>query len=144
MSIRSFSSVYIWLHSSFAAISVAFFLSLLSASSQTQVANEIVLSGFFFSISLVLNSGLAFTLVWFEESELVNRLYPLFPWQNLKSLPSVAILTFLTGLLCFLSFYSFWFAVAALVAGSIIYIKVGTVHHQLIEEVVEAKAKRKY
>ncbi|MBY7810952.1 hypothetical protein [Vibrio fluvialis] len=132
---KSFSSIYIWVHSTFAATSIAFFLSLLSASAEVQDSLPIELASVFFCASLIINSGLAFVLIWFGEfKEFINRLYPLYPWRRASSVPSVAIISFVLGLVCLLVFYSFWLSVVSVVVTSVVYIKVGSIYNGVIDD----------
>lgn len=135
MNNNDFGSIYIWVHSSLAAFSIGYFLSLLSASSQTQQDLIIVFASVLFCISLITNAGMAFFLVWFGHSEdMINRMYSLYPWHDFKSVPSIAIMSFFSGLMFLLGFYSFWLAVLAIFTSGVIYIVIGNTYHTSMRE----------
>jgi hypothetical protein len=60
--------LFLWIHSAFAATSVAFFLALLSSNVETQNSRGILFASIFFTISLITNSLISFVLVWFKET----------------------------------------------------------------------------
>jgi len=62
------SYLYLWVHSALAATSITFFLALLSADPSTQNATEILLTSFFFTISLILNSLISIYFVWLRDA----------------------------------------------------------------------------
>lgn len=137
---KDFGSIYFWMHSSFSALSIGYFLSLLSASSQTQEALAISFASICFCISLIVNSGMAIFLLWFGDSEaMINRIYPLYPWHNLKSVPTIAIISFLVGLIFLLGFYSYWLVLLAIAASVIVYIVIYNTLHTLMDENFESK-----
>ena len=110
--------MYFWAHSSFSAISLAFFLSLLTAS--TQVIDD-------FSISLFSNAMMAAFLVWPSslDETLFNRLYALYPWWNIFSVPTLAMTSFLLGLFSLLSFFSLWLTALAVCVVAVQFLVLG-------------------
>lgn len=110
----------LWIHSAFAATSFAFFLALLSSSESTQCSSGIVFSSIFFSISLIVNSSLVFTLVWLKECG--DVLESIFKNDKGWRLIKVALLSFLLGLAGFLFHYSFWFLLVAILSGVVSYL----------------------
>lgn len=140
MADNDFRSIYFWIHSSFAALSVGYFLSLLSASPHAQEALIISFASIAFCTSLIMNSGMAIFLLWFSVSEeMINRVYPLYPWHNLKSLPTIAIISFLVGLFLLLGFYSYWLVLLAVSISVILYIAIGKTWEALMIQTFESK-----
>lgn len=137
---KNFGSIYFWIHSSFSALSIGYFLSLLSASPQTQESLAINFASISFCVSLIINSGMAFFLLWFGDTDdMINRVYSLYPWQNLKSVPTIAIISFLLGLVFLLGFYSYWLVLLAIAVSVIVYIFIGNTWHTLMDECFESK-----
>ncbi|WP_058119056.1 hypothetical protein [Photobacterium kishitanii] len=118
---QKFKTLFSWIHSVFAAISVTFFLALLSAGNNTINSPEIVLASVFFCISLPLNSCLSFFMLFVgENEELINNIYPHGPmWGLQKTIPTIAWYSFLLGIFFLISFYSYWFAFLS--AGAFVY-----------------------
>lgn len=113
-----FRSIYFWVHTSFSAVSIAFFLSLLSAQPTTINALSIKFASVFFCVSVILNASLSLFLALSGNiSSYVNRIYyTVFPWNQLGSLPAISIYSFMFGILSLFSYYSFLYSFAAIVA----------------------------
>jgi len=123
MTTHNVNYLFLWIHSAFAATSIAFFLALLSSTPETQSSTEILFSSFFFTVSLILNSSISFVLVWFKELDGV--LESVFKHSKGWILIKIAIISFLLGLICFLFHYSFWFVLVAIFSGVISYFALG-------------------
>ena len=102
--------IYFWLHTSFSAVSIAFFLSLLSANTATIDTWSIKFASVLFCISVILNSGLSMFLACFGENDIYfHAIYPThYPWYEPKSLPGIAIYIFILGIIFLFGYYS-WF-----------------------------------
>ncbi|UQA50946.1 hypothetical protein [Vibrio sp. ED002] len=113
-----FRSVYFWLHTSFSAVSIAFFLSLLSAQPATTDTFSIKCASVLFCISVILNAGLSIFLALFGNIKgYVNRIYhTLYPWNELSSLPAIAIYSFILGIIFLFSYYSWFYALTGVIA----------------------------
>ena len=112
------SSIYFWLHTSFSAVSIAFFLSLLSANPDTIDTWSIKFASVLFCISVILNSGLSMFLAYFGKIEIyVNPIYyTLYPWNELRSLPAIAIYSFILGIIFLFGYYSWFYAFTGVIA----------------------------
>jgi hypothetical protein len=108
--------MYFWAHSSFSAISLAFFLSLLTASTQVIDDFSISIASVLFCISLFSNAMMAAFLV---------RLYALYPWWNIFSVPTLAMTSFLLGLFSLLSFFSLWLTALAVCVVAVQFLVLG-------------------
>jgi len=113
-----FRSIYFWVHTSFSAISIAFFLSLLSTQPTTINALSIQCASVLLCISVILNAGLSFFLALFGNIEIyVNRIYhTLYPWNHPGSLPAISIYSFILGMISLFSYYSYLYAFTAVIA----------------------------
>ena len=113
-----FRSIYFWVHTSFSAVSIGFFLSLLSAQPTTINALSIKFASVFFCISIILNASLSLFLALFGNIKCyVNRIYyTLYPWNDLGSLPAIAIYSFMFGMISLFSYYSYFYAFTAVIA----------------------------
>ncbi len=112
-----FRTIYFWVHTSFSAVSVAFFLSLLSAQPTTINALSIKFASVFFCISVILNASLSLFLALFGNIKgYVNRIYyTLYPWNDLGSLPAISIYSFMLGMISLFSYYSYLYAFTAVI-----------------------------
>lgn len=119
--------MYFWVHSSFSAISLAFFLSLLTASTQVIDDFSISIASVLFCISLFSNAMMAAFLVWPSslDETLFNRLYALYPWWNIFSVPTLAMTSFLLGLFSLLSFFSLWLTALAVCVVAVQFLVLG-------------------
>ncbi len=111
------SYLYLWVHSALAATSITFFLALLSADPSTQNATEILLTSFFFTISLILNSLISIYFVWLRDAG--DVLNSIFKQKKAFWVIKIGVSSFLFGLIFLLSYYSFWFVVVAILSGFI-------------------------
>jgi len=116
-----FRNIYFWIHTSFAAVSIAFFIGLLSAGSTTTDALSIEIASVLFCISVVSNSGLSLFLAFFGNGAIyVNRVYiTIFPWNEISSLPAISVLSFISAVISLFSYYSYLYM--AITIGMIIY-----------------------
>ena len=112
-----FRNIYFWVHTSFSAVSIAFFLSLLSAQQATIDALSIEVASMFFCISAISNAGLSLFLALFGQIDMyVNRIYfTLYPWLDLNSLPAISIYSFIFGIIFLFGYYSYFFAFIAVI-----------------------------
>jgi nitrate reductase gamma subunit len=127
----------LWIHSAFAAASVAFFLALLSSNEVTQNSTLIFIASIFFTISLIFNSLISFVLVWFKETNGV--LATIFNQPKAFLLIKTAIFSFLIGLLSFLFHYSFWLVLVAILSGVISYFTLGDAFCSISESYKKAQ-----
>lgn len=113
-----FRNIYFWVHTSSSAVSIAFFLSLLSAQQTTIDALSIKIASIFFCISVISNAGLSLFLALFGHIDMyVNRIYiTLYPWLHLNSLPAISIYSFIFGIISLFSYYSCFFSFIAVIA----------------------------
>jgi hypothetical protein len=108
---------YFWVHTSFSAVSMAFFLGLLGAQQTTIDTLSIEIASVFFCISVISNAGLALFLIMFGRIGMyVNRIYlTIYPWQHLNSLPAISIISFILGIIFLFGYYSYCFSFIAVI-----------------------------
>ncbi|HAS6199605.1 TPA: hypothetical protein I7171_22895 [Vibrio vulnificus] len=99
------SFLILWIHSSFAASSMAFFLAQMSATEATKDHMSIWLASICISISLVLNSGLAFLMLSFKEPRDLVRYVLLEKRVSLRTF-KLALVSFVLGVVFLVSYYS--------------------------------------
>ncbi|HDY7896915.1 TPA: hypothetical protein RQK51_004539, partial [Vibrio vulnificus] len=99
------SFLILWIHSSFAASSMAFFLAQMSATEATKEHMSILLASICISVSLVLNSGLAFLTLSFKEPKDMVRYVLLKKRVPLRTF-KIAIVSFMLGIVFLVSYYS--------------------------------------
>ena len=128
-----FRNIYFWMHTSFSAVSIAFFIGLLSAESTTIDALSIKIASVLFCISVVLNSGLSLFLAFFGNAAIyVNRVYiTTFAWNEINSLPAISIFSFIFAVIALFSYYSYLYIVITIVMMFYTAIRIQSIIHKV-------------
>ncbi|WP_036801763.1 hypothetical protein [Photobacterium marinum] len=113
----------IWVYSSFAATSMAFFLALFSAGDKVDTSLPLSMSIYAFTISLTVNSILAFICVGFDDE--IETLNDIYQNSSFKLVPILAFLSFIVSVLFLLAHFSLWSACFALFTGGFIFNRLG-------------------
>lgn len=111
---KHFIETQLWMYSSFAASSMAYFLALFSAGTNVSTSYVLMFATILFSISLIFNASMAFLIVSVEkDGELV---YLLNISKYFRIVPMTSIYSFVLGLVLLVGYFSVFAALAVVIS----------------------------
>ncbi|MEZ9233845.1 hypothetical protein QF117_04215 [Vibrio sp. YMD68] len=109
----------IWLYSTFSAVSMAFFLAMLSAGAESDNSTPLKLATLAFSLSLTINSLLSFIIVGFDDE--TETLHALFKVDLFSFVIFSAFLSFVVAVLFLIAHFSISYSIISLFVGGFIF-----------------------
>ncbi|EKO3937444.1 hypothetical protein F7U68_003544, partial [Vibrio metschnikovii] len=109
-----FIETQLWMYSSFAASSMAYFLALFSAGENVSTSYVLMLATILFSISLIFNASMAFFIVSVQkDGELIHLLNIS---KYFRTVPMISIYSFVLGLVLLVGYFSIFAALAVIIS----------------------------
>ncbi|HIF5971534.1 TPA: hypothetical protein ACX3GO_004595 [Vibrio parahaemolyticus] len=111
---KDFIETQLWMYSSFAASSMAYFLALFSAGTNVSTSYVLMFATILFSISLIFNASMAFLIVSVEkDGELLHLLNIS---KYFRIVPMISIYSFVLGLVLLVGYFSVFAALAVIIS----------------------------